>query len=449
MTVDKDAPAPELAEEAIALDFAAEHHRSLRYIDAWRQWRIWDGRVWVADDTLDAFNHVRRACRLASHACKKEGQARTIASAKTAAAVERLSKADRRLAATVDQWDRDAWLLNTPGGVVELRTGKLRPHRPDDFMTKITSVAPEGECPLWLALVRWISGGDSAYAAYLQRVAGYVLTGSTAEHALFFLHGDGGNGKGTFINTMAGILRDYAKVAPMETFTESQGERHPTDLAMLRGARLVTAQETESDRHWAEARIKSITGGDPITARFMRQDFFTYQPQFKLMIAGNHQPALRHVDQAIRRRFHLLPFGATVKGNAVDINLPAKLQDEWPGILQWMVQGCLEYQRGGLAAPAVVLKATNEYLEAEDAVGVWLSDCCVVAPDAYSTMAELYASWTKHQHDGSERPGTQKRFSQRMRARGFLPKRKGGTGAAGFEGVALKPFGLFAAKGQA
>jgi phage/plasmid primase-like uncharacterized protein len=253
--VEKDARAPELAEEAIALNFAAEHCGSLRYVAAWGQWRVWTGSVWVADLTLDAFNRVRRACRLASQTSKNEGQARAIASHKTAAAVDRLSRADRRLAATVDQWDVDAWLLNTPGGVVDLRTGKLRPHRSDDFMTMITSVAPGGECPRWLALVRWIGGDDAEYAAYLQRIAGYLLTGSTAEHALFFLHGGGGNGKGTFTNTLTGILNAYAKVSPMETFTESHGERHPTDLAGFRGARLVTAQETEAERHWTTSRI--------------------------------------------------------------------------------------------------------------------------------------------------------------------------------------------------
>ena len=143
---------------------------------------------------------------------------------------------------------------------------------------------------------------------FLQQMAGYCLTGDISEHALFFVYGTGGNGKGVFLNTVAGILGDYAATAAMDTFTASQGDRHPTDLAMLRGARLVTAAETEEGRAWAESRIKQLTGGDPITARFMRQDFFTFQPAFKLVIVGNHKPVLRNVDEAARRRFNIIPF---------------------------------------------------------------------------------------------------------------------------------------------
>src|SRR6185369_288445 len=192
--------------------------------------------------------------------------------------------------------------------IIDLRTGSTLPHDPEQYITKITTDASSGECSRWLQFLAEITGDDIELQRFLQRIAGYSLTGSTREHALFFFYGPGGNGKGVFLNTLSAILADYAAVAPMEAFIATQGERHPTDLAGLRGARLVTSQETEEGRRWAESKIKALTGGDPITARFMRQDFFTYQPAFKLVVAGNHKPGLRGVDEAIRRRFHLVPF---------------------------------------------------------------------------------------------------------------------------------------------
>src|SRR4029077_2383546 len=222
-------------------------------------------------------------------------------------------------------------------------------HDPELYLTKITAVAPgDGECPLWLKFIARVTGGNYDLQMFLQRIAGYSLTGDTSEHALFFLYGTGRNGKGVFLNTLSAILADYAAVAPMETFIATQGERHPTDLAGLRGARLVSAQETEEGRRWAESKIKALTGGDPITARFMRQDFFTFEPQFKLLIAGNHKPGLRTVDEAIPRRFYLIPFTVTIPAEERDPGLLEKLKTEWPGILHWMIEGCLSWQQRGL-----------------------------------------------------------------------------------------------------
>jgi putative DNA primase/helicase len=273
---------PEFTDEALALCFTSLHKGRLRYVAAWGRWLIWDGRVWRFDETMLAFDWARAVCRKASAECNEPRVASAIASAKTVAAVERLAKSDRHHAATVNEWDADPWLLNTPGGIIDLRTGQTRPRRPDDYMTKIAAVAPGGDCPLWLSFLARITGEDAELQVFLQRFAGYCLTGITREHAMAFGFGTGANGKGTFLNTLTGILEGYAVVAPMETFTARPTDRHPTDLAMLRGARLVTAQETEEGRRWAESRIKALTGGDPITARFMRQDFFTFTPQFKL-----------------------------------------------------------------------------------------------------------------------------------------------------------------------
>jgi putative DNA primase/helicase len=311
-------------------------------------------------------------------------------------------------------------------------------HDSNRYMTKITAVAPGGDgCPLWTKFLAEITGGDADLQTFLQRIAGYALTGSIREHALFFLYGTGGNGKGVFLGTLTAILGGYAAVAPMATFIASHSEQHPTDLAGLRGARLVTAQETERGRRWAEAKIKEMTGGNLISARFMRQDFFTYSPQFKLMIAGNHKPALRDVDEAIRRRFHLVPF--TIRIPEPDLELPDKLRPEWPSILRWAIDGCLEWQRIGLAPPAAVRLATANYLTAEDAVSQWIGEACAKSSVAQVELRELYASWTKWCERSGETPGSQKVFSQALQDRGFQKKDQiGHANRTGFLGLSLR-----------
>jgi putative DNA primase/helicase len=367
---------PAFSDEALALRFTERYGDKLRYVAAWSRWLIWNGQYWQFDDTLKAFDFARKVCRTAASECDKK-YANAIASAKTVVAVERLAKADRRLAATVDQWDVDSWLLNTPVGVFDLRSGERQPHDPGYYLTKIAGVAPDPSCSVtyFNSFLDRVTGGDAELVAFLHRVVGYALTGVTREHALFFLYGTGANGKSTFLNAITGAMGDYCRIAPIETFTASAGERHPTDLAGLRGARLVSAVETEEGRRWAESKIKALTGGDKISARFMRQDFFEFTPQFKLLIAGNHKPGLRSVDEAIRRRFYLIPFTVTIPPEERDADLLEKLKMEWPGILHWMIEGCLQWQLHGLAPPAVVTAATGAYLEAEDAIAaVMLGD---------------------------------------------------------------------------
>ena len=197
---------------------------------------------------------------------------------------------------------------------------------------------------------------------------------------LFFAWGQGGNGKGVLLNTASRMLGDYAAVAPQDLLLVTQSDRHPCDMAMLRGARLVTAQELGPGRAWDEPKLKSLTGGDPITARFMRQDFFTYEPQFTLFVAGNHKPGFKGVDEAIRRRVLLLPFLQNIPPRSAIPDLPEKLKAEWPAILRWMIDGCLEWQADGLNPPASVRAATDDYLNAEDVLGQWLEDMCTVSP---------------------------------------------------------------------
>ncbi len=430
-----DARPPEFSDEALALRFAEIHANDLRFVSKWGRWLSWTGTVWEFDDTLRAFDLARQICRASSAACNNAKISAAVASAKTVAAVERLARSDRRMAATVDQWDADPWLLNTPAGVVDLRTGATRPARPDDYCTKITAAAPGGDCPQFLAFLNRIMGGDGELVSYLHRACGYALTGVTREHALLFFYGTGANGKSVMLSTVSGVVGDYAKATQVETFTASNNDRHPTELAGLRGARLVTASETEEGRRWAESRIKVLTGGDKIEARFMRQDFFEYLPQFKLVIAGNHKPSLRSVDEAIRRRFHLIPFAVTIPAEERDHGLTDKLKAEWPGILQWMIKGCVEWQRAGLKPPQAVLDATAAYMEAEDSLAAWIDDCCERNPRAWEQSSDLVASWSKWAEIAGEHAGTMKRFAQTLETRGLSPLRK--KDGRGFQGLSL------------
>jgi P4 family phage/plasmid primase-like protien len=430
--------APAVTEEALAQRFTAQEGERMRYVAAWSRWLRWDGARWKQEDTLHAFDIARAICRDEAARCMDSGDRDALSRASTVSAVERLARADRKHAATVEQWDADAWLLNTPAGIVDLRTGETAQHDPAACLTKITAAAPAGECPTWLRFLDRITGGDAELRGFLARIAGYALTGSTREHALFFLYGTGGNGKGVFLNTLAVVLGDYAMTAGMETFTASKAERHLTELARLRGARMVTSQETEAERAWAESRIKALTGGDPVTANFMRQDHFTYVPQFKLFIAGNHKPGLRAVDEAIRRRLHMIPFAVTIPKEERDHSLSDTLRGEANGILAWALRGCLEWQRIGLAPPAAVLDATAAYLADEDALGQWLEACCNVARDRFALSATLYRSWCEWAKAAGETPGSQKAFSQKLQQRGFRPGRWGGGSDRGFSGLEIR-----------
>lgn len=424
-------------EDALALAFTRRYHRDWRYVAAWGRWLVWDGQRWRTEDTLAATDLIRSVCRQTAVRADNPKVAAKLASASTVGGVERLARADRRHAATTDEWDADPWLLNTPGGVVDLKSGRKRANARADRMTKITTATPGGDCPQWMAFLSDITGGDVDLQAYLQRMVGYCLTGVTSAHALFFLYGTGANGKSVFANVISTILGDYAATASMDTFVETRGDRHPTDLAGLRGARFVTAIETEQGRRLNESKVKAITGGDKISARFMRQDFFEYTPQFKPVIVGNHKPAIRNIDEAMKRRMHMIPFTVTIPPEKRDGRLTEKLLAERDGILAWAVAGCLAWQRDGLKPPACVVSATEEYFEAEDALGRWLDERCVREPNAKSLTAELFTDWKQWAESSGEFIGAQRRFSDLLITRG-IEKWRNGMGVRGFQGIGLK-----------
>jgi putative DNA primase/helicase len=310
---------------------------------------------------------------------------------------------------------------------------------PDNRISKITAAAPAviANCPLWLNFLNNTTGSDQQMIRFLQQLCGYTLTGSVVEHMMAFIYGGGGNGKSVFINTVSGIMGEYATSAAMDTFTSSKNDKHPTELARLRGARLVTASETEKGHAWAEARIKTLTGGDRIAARFMRQDFFEFAPQFKLIVVGNHKPTLANVDDAIKRRFNIIPF--IHKPTNPDRQLEQILKAEWPMILRWMIDGCLDWRKNGLVRPETVTATTEAYFDDQDLLGQWLDEKCDAEPDnphKWDTVAALFESWAKCATAAGEQPGSKKAFSEAMQSRGFHPAR-GNKGVRTFKGVRL------------
>jgi len=432
-----DGPIPvQFTEDALADSFATRHADVWRYVAPWGQWLTWTGTLWRREDTLQAFDLARRICREAARRSPSAKIRTKLSSAATVSAVERLARSDRRHASTTEVWDRDPWLLNTRGGIIDLRSGAASAHDPLRFMTKIAHAAAEGECPVWLQFLDTVTGGDAALQAYLQRMAGYCLTGVTTEHALFFLYGTGANGKSVFANTLTAIMGDCATVAPMDMFMATTGDRHPTDMAGLRGARIVTSIETEQGSRWAESKLKALTGGDKITARFMRQDYFEFMPQFKLLVVGNHKPSIRNVDEAMKRRLHMVPFTVTIPAARRDKRLPDRLLAERDGILAWALQGCLEWQKTGLRPPPAVMAATDDYFEAEDALGRWIEERCQTGTSAlWAGSNELFNSWKSWAEANGEYAGSMKRFFEALSTRGFA--RENTRKARGFLGIRL------------
>lgn len=428
-----------LTEDNAAARFAELYDGKLRFCHDTGAWFEWTGAAWQRNRTGHAFNWARL---LARNLAENEPDKVRYSTGKTSFArgVEAFSRTDPVFAVTADAWDRDTFLLGTPSGTVDLRTGILRPADPADGITRLAGCAPAHapDCPRWLQFLEEATGGDAEDIRFLQQWCGYSLTGDTREHALIFVYGPGGNGKSVFLNVLTGIMADYATTAAMDTFTASHNDKHPTDLAMLRGARLVTASETEEGRAWAESRIKQMTGGDTITARFMRQDFFSFRPNFKLTIVGNHKPALRNVDDAARRRFNIVPF--TRKPTTPDPELEAKLKEEWSGILRWMIEGCLDWQRNGLVRPASVNEATQTYFSDQDLLGQWIEECCRVERerlDMWDRRADLFDSWAEYAKNAGEDAGSAKSFYEAMLRKGFEPYRK--KTARGFKGIQLLP----------
>ncbi|HWX60201.1 phage/plasmid primase, P4 family [Bradyrhizobium sp.] len=351
------------------------------------------------------------------------GDRRRVGSLKFRNGVEGFAKTDQRIVVRRDHWDADLDLIGTPNGIVNLVTGELVDPEPDYFITRSVSVDPDlaAECPRWLSFLNQLTNGDAALRAFLQEWAGYSLTGETKEQKLVFIHGPGGTGKSTFANIILRIAGDYGMNAAMETLADSKFEQHPEQLARLDGPRMVVAGETEAGHKIRENRIKLLTGGDKITARFMRQNSFDFMPKFKLTFLGNHQPQIANLDDAIRRRFIVVPF--IHRPAEPDFGLEEALMAEAPGILRWMLRGAEEwYRRGKLILPKAITEATTRYFDDQDLLGQWIEEFCEVGATKFDRAHDLFTSWSHFATANGIPAGTAAGFKQMMSYRGFESK---------------------------
>lgn len=427
----------DFTDEGNADRFVELHGQDIRYCGDWKKWMIWNGKYWEKDRTGEIY---RRAATVAHHVLQeaaaetdRDRQDALIEHAKKlrnrAKIKTMVETAESRVPAVPEQFDQDVWLLNVQNGTLDLRTGDLRPHRREDYITKITPVAyvPYAKAPLWEKFLRRVTGDNEELMAFLQRAAGYALTGDTSEHCLFFLHGEGRNGKSVFLNALEYIMGDYGTTARPEVLMVKKYDNGiPNEIAALAGVRFVSTTETESGKRFAESMLKQYTGGDLISARFLHAEFFTFRPQFKIFLASNHKPVIRGQDTAIWERIYLIPFTVYIPPEERDKHLSEKLRAEAEGILRWAVEGCLAWQKEGLKPPDVVRAATEEYKNEMDALGDFLADCCVLLENATvsnSALWDAYMNWCKE--NGEKYPLSRREFKANLERRGLVQLRKG------------------------
>jgi putative DNA primase/helicase len=407
-----------------------QHGVDLRYCYAWEKWIVWDGRVWKVDDTGEVERRAKETVRaiyleaanaetadarkaLASHAKGSEARGRIEA-------MIALARSEPGIAISPEELDADPWSLTTPNGTLDLRTGALTNHRREDHITKASPVKydPNAAAPTWTAFLERILPGEEL-RAFVQRAVGYSATGDTSEQCMMINHGTGANGKSTFQEAIAAALGDYAMRAPTEMLLAKHSSGIPNDVARLKGARFVSASETEEGRRLAESLVKDLTGQDTITARFMRAEWFDFRPTHKLWLSTNHKPEVRGTDTAIWRRIRLVPWAVTIPPKEQDKKLPEKLRAELPGILAWIVQGCLEWQREGLRPPAEVRRATGKYRAEMDVLAAFIDEECVVSEHATASAKALYSAYRDWCEENGEKPESQRKFGGRLRERGF------------------------------
>jgi len=336
-------------------------------------------------------------------------------------AMVELAKSEPGIPVLSDQLDRDIWLLNCKNGTLDLRTGELRPHNRKDYITRIipTEYNPYADFEEWAKFLHRIMNDNAELISFLQRAVGYSLTGSTREQCLFMLYGCGANGKTTFLEAISDVLAGYAQRTPTDTLLAKDTSWISNDIAGLKGARFVVASEVEEGKRMAESLVKQMTGGEKMTARFMRAEYFEFTPHFKLWVGTNHKPVIRGTDQAIWRKIKLIPFNVTIPPEERDKNLLNKLRREMPGILNWAVMGCMDWQKNGLGEPEEVIKATNDYRSEMDVLTRFVSDCCTTATQRGTKSSELYKKYAEWSKDNGEFALSQTKFSTRMQEKGF------------------------------
>lgn len=406
---------PDFSDDRLALDFVADHGPAYRWSPG-LGWMAYGGATWGRDDGLSRYDLARRICRAAAGCAKGDAEQKRLTSAKTVAAVLTLAQSDQRIVVPASAWDGNPMLLNTPAGIVDLTTGTLRARRADDYVTQATRVAPDFDrsAEAFDDFMLSVFCDDHEMVDFMQRALGYCMTGDRREQVLFFWHGSGANAKSTLLDLVQWLLGDYAMKLPAAALMVTRNDRHPTELAQLRGKRLAISSELEEGQFWNEALVKELTGDEVMTARFMRQDFFEFSMTQKHIIVGNHKPRLRGSDPAIARRLVLVPFAAKFEGARRDRAMPDKLKAEAPAILAWIVRGAARWHREGLAIPERVRLAGAEYLADHDDLGLWMAERCVRVGEAKA--AELYASFRHWKECCGEHAPSMKVWAQRLQA---------------------------------
>lgn len=426
-----DEPLPaKLSEDALAQHFVETRGEGWRYVPEWGVWLEWRGDGWHRD-TLNAVTH---ACRQITRECLEWSEARTllpggkqkISSKRMAWNVRDMAAVDPRITILAAQLDADPMLLGVPGGVVDLKTGKLLEAEPEQYITRRTLVAPsEGPHPLFDRVLSRAESDHDGMRAYLLRAFGYALTGAVREEVFFYLAGLGGSGKGTLTGALQAIWGDYADSIAMDALIETKQVRHSQEIAKLEGTRLVFASESEEGRRFNESLIKWLTGGDAITAHRMRMDDHTFKPTFKLLLSGNSVPHLKSVsDGAMKRRVHLIEYAAPIAEEDRDTSLKARLIQEYPAILHTLIIGCVDWQDcHGLGKPESVSNSVDNYMEGEDSFALFLDECIkrdAASDEPSSGVYRRYSAWARN---AGEYVMSQKRFVQTLRLRGYDTKR--------------------------
>lgn len=399
------------------------HKDKLRYLVKRNKWIAWDGMRWSMEGgdlraLLLAKETVRSMATEPALISSAESDAAIFkfiaksSSASARAAMVKLAAAEPGMTISTDELDANPWTINMPGGLVDLRTGEVRPAVPSDFVTKIAAAARRGAhaqgracgswrelAPTWARFLEDVTCGDAEFEGYLQRAVGYTLTGSTQEHCLFFLHGvgnsgNGANGKSTFLDTIMLAMGEYARVGSSDLLLAKRDGVHPTDRASIAGARMVVCPEVDEGRTWDESLVKQLTGDARISARGMREDFWDYTPTYKFWVTGNHKPVVRGTDHGIWRRIRLLPFLAVFRPG--DKTMLSRLGAELDGVMAWAIEGAREWSSTGLGEPARVRGATEAYRESQDVVGQFLAEYTVrdeAGRVKRSDMRRAYEHW--------------------------------------------------------
>lgn len=418
------------------------HHQGdfFKFNTTFGKWFIWDGKRWAEDKTQRIIQMGMKEIRnIYKEAYEEEDEEKR----KSIADHARRSESKGRLEAMIsmaqsfapivpDSMDQNEWLFNCENGVIDLKTGVLHTHDRELMMTKISNVSydSQADCPTWKAFLNDIFQDEEGNVKqdtidFLQKAAGYALTGSTREQVLFFFYGVGRNGKSTFMNVIKEILGDYGKQTNAETFTVKKSDQVRNDIAALKGTRLVSATESEEGARLAESLVKTLTGGEPVQARFLHQEFFEYVPTFKIFFTTNHKPVIRGSDEGIWRRIRLVPFTVRIPDEKLDKDLPEKLRNEMPGILRWMVQGCQRWQREGLGIPQEIEEATNNYRDEMDTMGNFLNEYCLFHPEAKAYGVELYRQFQYWCSETGEYEITKTKFNRKLEERGHKKGRDG------------------------